>query len=293
MSEPAPRAPFVGLRPFDLDDAAWFFGREREVARLIRKVRASAFTAVVGASGSGKSSLVRAGVLPMLRQDGWREVVAKPGAAPIAGLATRLAELGGGSGDRLAEARRYRYDALLRGSAFGLAEVAATLAPEAPRLILVVDQFEELFRYGEEARGAERAAMREEGRAFVELLLAATRGDAGRLHVVITMRSDYFGECAGYRGLAEAVSGSQYLVPMPDRDQLEAAIRGPVQKADASVDEGLVQRLLVDVEEETDRLPLLQHTLRRLWDVATGVPRRLTVRQRSRPGASQVRSGAS
>ena len=70
--------------------------------------------------------------------------------------------------------------------------------------------------------------MREEGRAFVELLLAAS--DAGRLHVVITMRSDYFGECAGYRGLAEAVSGSQYLVPMPDRDQLEAAIRSPVDE---------------------------------------------------------------
>ena len=286
-------APFVGLRPFDLGDAHWFFGREREVARLTRKIRAGPFTAVVGASGSGKSSLVRAGVLPLLRKDGWREVVAKPGAAPIAGLATKLAELGGGSEDRLAEARRYRYDALLRGSAFGLVEVTATVVSKAPQLVLVVDQFEELFRYGEEARGAERVAMREEGRAFVELLLAATRSDAGRLHVVITMRSDYFGNCAGYRGLAEAVSSSQYLVPIPDRDQLETAIRGPVQQADASIDEGLVQRLLVDVEEETDRLPLLQHTLRRLWDIATGSPRRLTVRQRSRPGARRVRSGAS
>ena len=123
VSEPAPRAPFVGLRPFDLADAAWFFGREREVARLTRKVRASPFTAVVGASGSGKSSLVRAGVLPVLRQDGWREVITKPGAAPIARPRDGLAELGGGSEDRLARLGATDTTPLLRGSAFGLAEI--------------------------------------------------------------------------------------------------------------------------------------------------------------------------
>ena len=268
MIEAAGPAPFVGLRPFDLADAGWFFGREREAARLVRMVRANAFTAVVGASGSGKSSLVRAGVLPELRKDGWREVVAKPGSAPIAHLAARLAEAGGGGEDRLGEARRYRYDALLRASAFGLAEIVATLAPDAPRLILVVDQFEELFRYGEETQAAEQAAMREEGRAFVELLLTAARGSATRLHVVLTMRSDYFGSCAAYRGLAEAVSSAQFLVPMPERDQLEVAIREPLRHADVAIEDGLVQRLLVDAEEETDRLPLLQHTLRRLWETA-------------------------
>ena len=97
--------------------------------------------------------------------------------------------------------------------------------PPDASLILVVDQFEELFRYGEETQAAEQAAMREEGRAFVELLLTAARGSATRLHVVLTMRSDYFGSCAAYRGLAEAVSSAQFLVPMPERDQLEVAIR--------------------------------------------------------------------
>ena len=107
--------------------------------------------------------------------------------------------------------------------------------------------------------------MREESRAFVELLLTAA-DSAERLHIVITMRSDFFGGLATYAGLAEAVSVSQFLIPVPRRDQLEAAIRGPVEAARALIDNSLVQRLLVDVEEQTDKLPLLQHTLRRLWE---------------------------
>jgi hypothetical protein len=269
------RVPFVGLRSFDAADHPWFWGRRHETAVLTRKVRMSRFTAVVGASGSGKSSLVKAGVLHALAEDGWRAVAAKPGSAPIARLAQALAAAEEGSDD-LAEARAFRFEATLRGSAYGLAEIAQALLPEAPRLVMVVDQFEEVFRYGEEATGAVRAAMREEGRAFVELLLAAAGRAQGRLHVVITMRSDYFGDCSAHAGLAEAISASQYLVPVPLRDQLETAIREPIAASGACIDDPLVQRLLLDVEEEDDRLPLLQHTLRRLWEAARGEPKRLT-----------------
>jgi WD40 repeat protein len=263
--------PFVGLRPFDTGDAAWFFGRGREAAALTRKLRTAAFTAVVGPSGSGKSSIVRAGVVPLLQQDGWREIVTKPGSAPLERLARALASAT--PADRLSEARRFRFDSTLRASAFGLADIAEAVEIDTPRLLLVVDQFEELFRYGDEATGAAKAGMREESRAFVELLLAATRRKHARLHVCVTMRSDFFGACSAYEGLAAAVSASQFLVPLPGREQLEEAIRKPVEKADAVIEEALVQRLLVDVEEETDQLPLLQHTLRRLWEIAGGDPR--------------------
>jgi Trypsin-like peptidase domain/AAA ATPase domain len=268
--------PFVGLRPFDVRDQRWFFGREREAAALASKIRDHCFTAVVGASGSGKSSLVRAGVLPELAREGWQHVVTTPGAAPIARLARNLAAAAASDDDSLGEARRYRYDATLRASAYGLAEIAGQLLPDASHLILVVDQFEELFRYGEEAHGGIAAAMREESRAFVELLLTAA-DTAERLRIVITMRSDFFGGLATYAGLAEAVSASQFLIPVPRRDQLEAAIRGPVEAAGAVIDDSLVQRLLVDVEEQTDKLPLLQHTLRRLWEQSRR-SRRLTER---------------
>ena len=106
----------------------------------------------MGASGSGKSSLVRAGVLPQLAREGWQHVVTTPGAAPIARLARNLAAAAA-SDDPLGEARRYRYDATLRASAYGLAEIEGQLLPDPSHFILVVDQFEELFRYGEEARG--------------------------------------------------------------------------------------------------------------------------------------------
>jgi hypothetical protein len=263
-------APFVGLRPFDIGDAAWFFGRDQEAAALTRKLRAARFTAVVGPSGSGKSSVVRAGVIPLMRELGWQQIIAKPGSAPL----SRLADAFAASVDerRLADARRFRFDAMLRASAFGLAEIVDTLETNAPRLLLVVDQFEELFRYGEEAAGAARAGMREEARAFVELLLAATETPRGPLHVCVTMRSDYFGNCAAYTGLSEAVSTSQFLVSLPLRAQLEEAIRKPVEKAGGRIEEALVQRLLVDIEEQTDQLPLLQHTLRRLWEHASGIP---------------------
>lgn len=264
MSAEASPQPYVGLRPFQTADAAWFFGREHESTALARKIRGNRFTAVVGASGSGKSSLVLAGVLPQLVGDGWQSLEAKPGAAPIAQLAAALAAAAAGGEDHLGQARRFRFDASLRGSAFGLADVVASMSPNARPIVLVIDQFEELFRYGEGMTGSQRAAMREEGRAFVELLLTATRHE-GSLHVVLTMRSDYFGNCAAYQGLAEAVSASLYLVPVPNRDQLETAIRNPVAKAGATIDDGLVQRLLVEVEEEADRLPLLQHCLMRLW----------------------------
>ena len=263
--------PFVGLRPFDTRDAAWFFGRSREAAALTRKLRTAGFTAVVGPSGSGKSSIVRAGAVPLLQQDGWREIVTKPGSSPMGRLARALASAA--PEDRVSEARRFRFDTTLRASAFGLADIAETVEVDSSRLLLVVDQFEELFRYGDEASGAAKVGMREESRAFIELLLAATRRKHGRLHVCVTMRSDFFGACSAYEGLAEAVSASQFLVPLPGRAQLEEAIRCPVERAGAAIEEELVQRLLVDVEEESDQLPLLQHTLRRLWELAAGDPR--------------------
>ena len=265
--------PFVGLRPFDADEAEWFFGRDRETSALVSKLQSAAFTAVIGPSGSGKSSLLRAGVIPRLRDRGWQEIIAKPGSEPIMRLARALASA---NPDRqLVDARCFRFDTALRASAFGLVKIAENLGRDTLRLLLVIDQFEELFRYGDEATGARKAGMREESRAFIELLLTGANGGDGHLHVCVTMRSDFFGACSSYAGLAEAVSASQFLVPMPVRNQLEQAIRNPVKRANARIDDVLVQRLLVDVEEEQDKLPLLQHTLRRLWEHASGDPYRM------------------
>jgi len=273
MTSTLRQIPFVGLRPFDTADHRWFHGRDQEIATLLHKVRSNRFTAMVGAPGCGKSSLVRSGILTSLVKDGWKAIIAKPGSAPIAKLALALTHAANGNTESLLEACTYWHDTKLRQSTFAFSEIAHQHIPNDQRLLLVIDQFEELFRYGEEAQGIEKAAMEEESRIFIELLLTAVSQNTGRLHVVITLRSDFIENCTAYHGLAEAVNASQYLVPLPNRDKLEEIIRRPVADAGGKLDEMLVQRLLLDVAEQTNQLPWLQHTLRRLWEGAQGEPR--------------------
>ena len=152
-------------------------------------------------------------------------------------------------------------------------------------LLLVVDQFEELFRFGLAGVGLRRPGIeetraREEATQFVQIILDADRRRLEDVHLLVTMRSDFVGDCAYFHGLSEAVSATQYLVANLTRRQLEEAIRRPIEKAGGVIEPQLVQRLLNDCGAEFDQLPVLQHCLMRLWDRAgvasAGGPRRLT-----------------
>lgn len=278
--------PFPGLRPFDPDDHEFFFGREDQIFSLYRLIDSSPFVAVVGSSGSGKSSLVRAGLLPLLEKEtkdrigrNWVCRLMRPGNAPLTELTKLLAGLTNDDDPRIADARRERIALDLRQSSFGIAEAMAKLdRSDKPSLLLVVDQFEELFRYTASKAGHRPdPRMRSEATQFVQLLLEASRSPAD-IHILITMRSDFIGDCAPFHGLPEAVSGAQFLVPSLSRDQLEEVICKPVEAADmvrkraghpgASIDPALVQLLLNDSSEEPDQLPILQHCLMRLWEEA-------------------------
>jgi|GEM_PF-937355 len=289
--------PFAGLRPFDFADAPFFFGREDQFYGLYRLLDLSRFVAVIGSSGSGKSSLVRAGLLPLLRDETaeergrtWRHVVMTPGDAPLSRLAKSLADLVSppGSDELAAATLRNELEASLRGSRFGLGEALDRLPElQGSTVLIVIDQFEELFRYvrtGIEGAqsGADTMLWRNEAASFVELLLELTRTRARPAHVMITMRSDFVGDCAQFHGLPEAVSAAQFLTPSLTRDQQEEAIRGPIEKAGAAIEPALVERLLNVVGSDLDQLPVLQHCLLRLWnraglDAAPGAPRRLTL----------------
>lgn len=145
---------------------------------------------------------------------------------------------------------------------------------EGIRLVLIVDQFEELFRY----TGTDPNAVRypddelrdrtDEAAAFAAALLAARDANTPQVHVVITMRSDFVGECARFLGLPEAVDKGQFLVPRMTRSQLEAVVREPLRLANASISAALVQRLLNDTGTQPDALPVLQHALLRTWQQA-------------------------
>ena len=269
--------PFPGLRPFETDEYGLFFGREGQSDALIERLQRSHFLAVVGTSGSGKSSLVRAGLLPALRGgmmagsgSGWRIAIMRPGSDPIGNLAGALAEkdvlLEAGGGLPAAEAEAV-IEATLRRGSLGLVDAARhARLQDHEKLLVVVDQFEELFRF-RAARSLSSPG--DDAAAFVKLLLEASQQRELSIYVVPTMRSDFLGDCAQFQGLPEAINDGQYLIPRMTRDERRFAITGPVGVKRCKITEPLVNRLMNDVGDNPDQLPILQHALMRTWDYWT------------------------
>jgi hypothetical protein len=259
-------SPYPGLRPFRYDESDIFFGRERQTDQLLARLAHNRFLAVIGPSGCGKSSLVKAGMLPALRAgfmaevgSRWRICELRPGDRPLGRLARALASPDILGADRDSEESAAFLEATLRRGPLGLIEIVkGAEALRGATLLVLVDQFEEIFRY------RERIAA-DEADAFVALMLASAGQHEVPIYVVITMRSDYLGECAVFQGLPEAVSSSQYLTPRLTREELELAIAGPARAFGGQVDPRLQNRLINDFGTDPDQLPLLQHTMARLW----------------------------
>jgi hypothetical protein len=267
--------PFPGLRPFREEEEYLFFGRESQVDVMVDKLAVRRFLAVVGTSGSGKSSLVNCGLRPALRRgimagpgSAWRMAQFRPGGDPIKALARTLAQpdvlfrgldTGGASLDEMIEAS-------LEMSNLGVVDLFEQAQLEGQtNLLVIVDQFEELFRYRsqpgstpEEGRTDERAV------AFVNLLLEAAKS-RHPIYVVLTMRSDFLGDCARFPGLPEAVNEGQYLVPRLTREERRAAITGPIAVGGGEITPVLLTRLVNDVGDNPDQLSILQHALNRTW----------------------------
>ncbi len=217
--------PFLGLATFDAAHAEYFFGRERLVAELVARLVGSPLLAVVGPSGSGKSSAIRAGLLPALADgvlpgsEAWRRRLMRPGAHPMEALRWVLPERG-------------------------------------ERALLVVDQFEEVFTLCRDEQ---------ERTAFLETLVALAAHRDGRGQVVIAVRADFYGRCAAYDGLAKLVGANQVLVGPMRRDELRRAIVEPARRVGLRVEPSLTDALITDVEDEPGGLPLLSAALLEQW----------------------------
>lgn len=274
---PVQTNPFPGLRPFREDEEYLFFGRETQVDAMVDKLARTHFLAVVGTSGSGKSSLVNCGLRPALHGGlmaragtAWRMAQFRPGSEPIRAMARALAQDGvlfrdyQAGGLTLAEI----VDTTLRMSKLGLIDIyeQANLGEDV-NLLVVVDQFEELFRYRQPGAGQQEnvTGVSEAATAFVNLLLEAKAQKTYPIYVVLTMRSDFLGDCAQFPGLAEAINAGQYLVPRMTRDERRAAISGPVGVGGAEISPVLLTRLVNDVGDNPDQLSILQHALNRTW----------------------------
>jgi tetratricopeptide (TPR) repeat protein len=195
----------------------------------------------------------------------WRVALMRPGDAPIRNLARALdaPEVLGVEGE-LASTNSVLIEATLRRSGVGLVQaVRQARVPQGENVLVLIDQFEELFRY---RRSRQIQDSRDEAIAFVRLLLDAASQQEVPVYVVITMRSDFIGDCMDYRGLPEAVNAGLYLVGRMTRDGMRAAITGPVAVAGGSVSPRLVNRILNDVGDDHDQLPIVQHALMRMWE---------------------------
>ncbi|HYJ87755.1 MAG TPA: hypothetical protein VEW46_16950 [Pyrinomonadaceae bacterium] len=392
--------PFPGLRPFKFHEHELFFGREEQYEQMVKKLGSTRFLAVVGTSGSGKSSLVRAGLIPALYhgmmtnpRPKWRAAIFRPKEDPIRELSMALnhrrvfgaSQTGNGSSrfrvgevidwpslcarlnDETEKARTgptsrvigrlplnlkqvilggaskrdleqlprsefvHAFNAILQQRDFyhatefervavthetrellkrgqhnlsdteieklnrllleasypqeiaknaaiqtKITEVTLRLGDlglvEAVRqanlgsdenLLVVVDQFEELFRY---AKISENGPHGNQAAAFVKLLLEASNQRDIPIYIVLTMRSDYLGDCAKFWDLPEAINEGQYLIPRLTRDQFREAIRGPITSRGVEIAPQLVNRLLRDMGDDPDQLPILQHALMRTWE---------------------------
>ncbi len=294
--------PFPGLRPYEMEDAPLFFGRHTHVAEMISLLERQRFLAVVGASGSGKSSLVRAGLLPAIRDgyvavdsdsddDVWRIAITRPGDDPYRALAESLVTrvLGDSLDAAILRERTTQCEAVLRASQYGLTNALRDLGvPATDHVVVLVDQFEELFRFRRDEATRSRAGIRDEStlcerrndaNAFVNMLLKSCQQDEQFVFVILTMRSDFLGDCDAFIGLPEAISRSQYLTPRLTRSQLEEAIRGPLALPEfqTTIADDLVTRILNDVGSEPDQLPLMQHALMRTWQRTRTEARRMGI----------------
>jgi tetratricopeptide (TPR) repeat protein len=278
--------PYPGLRPFERHETDIFFGREEHTDQLLERFEHTHFLAVVGPSGCGKSSLVRTGLLAGLETGlllstgaSWRIAELRPGNQPFARLTDALladAVLGTEYTTQVtsyltdpteiasfvaAGAHRAMLQAQLRRGPFSIHEILANaLLPEHTRLLIVVDQFEEIFRYYQQGQEDEAAA-------FVSLLLASSQHP--NVYVVLTMRSDFIGDCALFHGLPEAINQGLFLTPRLNREQLRAAIEEPAGVFGGKIAPTLVNRLLNDTGNNPDQLPVLQHALMRMWTMAS------------------------
>ena len=252
--------PYKGLRAFEEGDAVDFFGREELVEELVKRVKQTRFLAVVGPSGSGKSSVVRAGLIPALRRgaiagsEGWHIADMFPGAHPLDGLESALLRAAPDPPATLMEQ--------LESDEHGLHRAVLRLLPsDQSELVLVIDQFEEVFTLVEDE------AVRTH---FLGSLEAAATEPHSRLRVVVTLRADFYDRPLLYRGFADLFKSRVEAVVPLSAEELERAISGPAKRVDVSLEPGLVAAMLADVAEEPGALPLMEYALTELFERRDG-----------------------
>jgi WD40 repeat protein len=260
-----PPCPYRGLAAFREQDAPYFFGRDADTRRLVEAIHRKPLVALIGASGSGKSSLVFAGLLPHLHKEGsWAIApIFRPGNAPLLSLAaslTPLLEPTMSERQQIKEAEVLAQD-LREGMLFFPKLLERVVQKNnANRLLITVDQFEELYTLCQD---------KEERQSFLDALLAITQMPTSQrsysIAVVCTLRADFMGQALSYAPLTAAMQEAILLIGPMSRAEQEAAIKKPAERLHVQIEGGLTKHILNEVGQDTGQLPLLEFALTQLW----------------------------
>jgi len=260
--DPVLNQPYPGLRPFQKHESEIFCGREKQINELIKRLNRNRFIAIVGPSGSGKSSLINAGLIPKIENDSFKIIEVRPKFSPMQSLVEGLYH-------------RFKTDSTfdeikhtLLSSFFGLIDYLETKKDIGDKFLLVIDQFEEIFRYIPQADEDNEAAN------FVYLLEESILQTEIPLYIIISMRSDNIGDCMKFYDLSELITNNIFLIPKLYRKQYREIITGPLSHKlfcnKAIITDELTNKLLNDLSDRKDQLPILQHALWRMWNQQKG-----------------------
>jgi hypothetical protein len=254
--------PFPGSRPFVSAEDKFFFGREGAVSELVETLQANRFVALVGASASGKTSLIQSGIIPELLSDikkEWIPVSMRPGPQPMVSLIRGFQQV---FPQKISDRE---VDSFLK-NAQTIKEFIAEKQLGNYHYYLVVDQFEELFTGPATIRKKKRNGRNPETRQFIENLIGAVEDHDTGIHVMLSIRSDFLDICTSYRLLTDQINKSKYLLPQMSREALSLAITEPIHQSGASVAPGFEKYLLDELEDLNPRLPFLQFALHHTWN---------------------------
>jgi len=282
--------PYTGLRPFTEDESLYFKGRDEHIDQATKQLGKNKFLILTGASGDGKSSLVYAGIIPNAKAGflksnftNWAIADFRPERSPLANFSKSIAEqLGIENVSTVLSELSHGYSSLVdlyKASRLyldpgdpewiqGDEEQRNSMRRSAANLLIVADQFEEFFTNPE---NYSNGVPSKEANLVTNLLLETARialEENLPIYVIITMRSDFIGQCASFRGLPEYIGFSQFFVPRLNRKQLQEVIEEPAVLSGNRISRRLTERLILDITEGTDQLPILQHALNQIWKMA-------------------------
>jgi hypothetical protein len=262
--------PYPGLRPFNTEETKVYFGRESQTSIAIERIKHERFLAIIGSSGSGKSSFINAGLIPGLtdnkRKDTrseWRILNIRPGISPIDNLAATLArsirEDGSGGSETPANISR-----ILQDDHEGLSGIFHQIrSNNKEKILIVIDHFEDLFSLHSGGSGFVVESKAEE---FINLIIAINKNENLPVHILLAIRSGFLEECHQLTQLSNLIDASNYILPPFTTEDLRQIINGPAAVWGAEIDPGLEKQLIRDIIDKSDQLPLLQHVLNRMWD---------------------------